>query len=417
VKLRMLVLAIALVIQVPAMAQSNAELTQIREQLLQLTQRVDRLEQENVALRNENATLKSPSAAMATAAPAAVKNADWPNRIVVKGDLRYRHEQTDDESLASERGRHLLRARASIEAKTTQSMLVGVGMSTTENGNPRGANQTLDGEFSRKSLDLDFAYFDWTLFEDVHAIGGKMKTPFFRPGQSLFFDNDVNPEGLAFTYDKGPWFGTAFGYWIDENVPVTNTTPTDADTMMFGGQFGVKLPVGASSLSVAAMYYDLAAAKGRRPFFNAASNGNTTIGTGTAAVLANDFRVAWLSAEFNTSLGGVPFQLWADVAQNQAAELDTAYMVGALLGKASNAKTWEAAIAYESLQKDALFAQHIDSDFAGGFSDSEGWIFRAGYAPIKNWSLNAAYFMARRNVDVGQPFDLDRLLIDFNVKY
>jgi Putative porin len=290
-------------------------------------------------------------------------------------------------------------------------------MSTTENGNPRGANQTLDNEFSRKSLDLDFAYFDWKMFGDVHVIGGKMKTPFFRPGQSLFYDNDVNPEGLAFTYTNGMWFGTAYGYWIDENVPVTNTTPTDADTMMFGGQFGLKLPVGASSLSLAAMYYDLAAAKGRRPFFNGSSNGNTTIGVGTAAVLANDFRVASLSAEFNAKLGKLPFQLWADVAQNQAAELDTAYMVGAMFGKAADARSWEAGFAYQVLEKDALFAQHIDSDFAGGVSDAAGWVFRAGYAPLKNWSINAAYFMARRNMDVGQEADYDRLLLDFNVKY
>jgi hypothetical protein len=233
----------------------------------------------------------------------------------------------------------------------------------------------------------------------------------------LFYDNDVNPEGLAFTYTNGMWFGTAYGYWIDENVPVTNTTPTDADTMMFGGQFGLKLPVGASSLSLAAMYYDLAAAKGRRPFFNGSSNGNTTIGVGTAAVLANDFRVASLSAELNAKLGKLPFQLWADVAQNQAAELDTAYMVGAMFGKAADARSWEAGFAYQVLEKDALFAQHIDSDFAGGVSDAAGWIFRAGYAPLKNWSINAAYFMARRNIDVGQEADYDRLLLDFNVKY
>jgi hypothetical protein len=92
-------------------------------------------------------------------------------------------------------------------------------------------------------------------------------------------------------------------------------------------------------------------------------------------------------------------------------------MVGASFGRAVDPKTWEAAIAYEVMEKDALFAQHIDSDFGGGFSDSAGWIFRLGYAPLKNWSINAAYFLARRNIDVGQEYDYDRLLLDFNVKY
>ena len=57
---------------------------------------------------------------------------------------------------------------------------------------------------------------------------------------------------------------------------------------------------------------------------------------------------------------------------------------------------------YQSIEKDALFAQLIDSDFAGGVSDTEGFVLRAGYAPVRNWVLNATYFLNKRNVDRGE---------------
>ena len=95
---------------------------------------------------------------------------------------------------------------------------------------------------------------------------------------------------------------------------------------------------------------------------------------------------------------------------------------GLRLGAASNYRTWELGAAYGVIEKDALFAQLIDSDFAGGVSDSEGWVVRAGYAPVRNWTLNATYFLNKLNRDVpnsvGQTdVDYDRLQLDFNVKF
>ncbi len=63
---------------------------------------------------------------------------------------------------------------------------------------------------------------------------------------------------------------------------------------------------------------------------------------------------------------------------------------------------------YQSLEKDALFAQLIDSDFAGGFSDNEGLVVRVGYAPVRNWVLNGTYFLNKRNVDVANAARPDR---------
>ncbi|HEY4369958.1 MAG TPA: putative porin [Steroidobacteraceae bacterium] len=421
-------------------ASSPDDLAQIRQQLQSLIQRVDKLEQENTALKSENENLKAQDdylkaetkglrkdAATASADIAKVKGADWAGRVTVKGDMRYRHEEISDDTLSgtqqtADRARDRVRARIAIEAKATDNIMVGVGMTTTEGGDPRSGNKSLTGTFNKKSLDLDLAYFDWKFASWGDLIGGKMKQPFFKPGGSTFFwDNDITPEGLAVTFDRGIWFGSAYGYWVTEISGAENTRT--ADTMLFGGQVGARIPVGTGTLTVAGNYYDLAAGQGRSPFFNANSNGNTTVVVGGNPVLLNDYRVAQLSGQFDTTLASWPLQIWADVAQNQAVDdLDTAWAAGVLFGKASNPKSWEFGFAYESLEKDALFGQLVDSDFGGGFTDVKGWVLRGAYAPVRNWTLNATYFINERNVDVANPagqtgVDYNRLQLDFNVKF
>jgi hypothetical protein len=432
-------------------AQTNSsELAEIREQLQALMRRVDKLEQENSSLKAENDTLKSQTdylraetkglrkhAAETSADIGKVKGTDWASRISIKGDLRYRHEQISDDTLAAsgssagfanaDRYRDRIRARLNVEAKATDNIVIGIGMATTEGGDPRSSNQSLDGSFSRKSLDLDLAYFDWRFAEWGRVLGGKMKQPFFKPGQSLFWDGDVNPEGLAFAFNHGIWFASAYNYWLDEVSGRENSITSDSQVA--GVQIGAKVPIGTSTLTLGAHYYDLSAAKGRNGLlFNGNANGNTTVTAGTATVLANDFEVAELFADFTTSLGSLPFQLWADVAQNQAVDkFDTAWAVGVKLGAASNYRTWEIGAAYERHEKDSLFGQFVDSDFGAGFTDTKGWVLRAAYVPVKNWTLNATYFINELNIDVPiaasttvpaqQNIDYDRLQLDFNVKF
>jgi hypothetical protein len=450
--------------QLPAGAQAASpnDLTEIREQLQGLMQRVDKLEQENQALKTENQELKTQGedlkaqgdylkaearglrkdAATASAAVGAVKGADWAGKVTVTGDVRYRYEAISDDTLnaappagvtAADRYRDRIRARLAVTAKATDNLTVGLGLTTAEANDPRSGNQSLSGVFSKKPIELDLAYFDWKFASWGNLIGGKMKQPFVKGGQNLFWDNDITPEGVAFQFNRGIWFGSAYNFWLNEISGAENTLTSD--TMMHGAQFGVKMPVGASTLTLAAHYYDLSAAQGRvpAPFYNANANGNTTIGTGATLALFNDYEVFDLLAQFDTMLGSLPLQLWAEAAQNQepdgfladgitANDLDTAWSAGLLFGRASNARTWELGAMYQTVEKDALFAQLIDSDFAAGVADNEGFVVRAGYAPVRNWVLNATYVVSKRNVDrangAGQTeVDYDRLQLDFNVKF
>jgi hypothetical protein len=430
--------------QLPAGAQAASpdDLAQIREQLQGLMQRVDRLEQENQALKSENEKLQSEGdylkaeakglrkdAAANSAAVSAVKGTDWASKVTVTGDVRYRYEAITDDTLNSsgvttaDRYRDRIRARLAATAKATDNLTVGIGLTTAEGQDPRSGNQSLSGVFTKKPIDLDLAYFDWKFASWGNLIGGKMKLPFVKGAQNLFWDNDITPEGVALQFNSGIWFGSVYNFWLNE-VSGAQTGLT-SDPMLHGAQIGVKMPVAGSTLTAALHYYDLSASQGRipGPFYNNSANGNTTIGSGTDIGLLNDYEVFDALVQWDTTFGSTPFQLWAEAAQNQDPDdLDTAWSVGTLFGRASNARTWEAGVMYQKLEKDALFAQLIDSDFAGGNSDNEGFAFRFGYAPVRNWVLNASYFLNKRNVDRANSadqteVDYDRLQLDFNVKF
>jgi uncharacterized protein (UPF0335 family) len=455
VKNLMIAAAVAVALsQMPAGAEAASpnDLAEIREQLQGLMNRVDRLEQENQALKSQNADLKAQGEALQaqgdylktetrglrkenaqqSAEADKVKGADWAGRVTLSGDIRYRYEYiADDTALnaagvtAADRTRDRIRARFNAVAKATDNINVGIGFATTEGGDPRSSNQSLTGVFNRKSLDLDLAYFDWKFASWGNLVGGKMRQPFVKGGQNLFWDNDVNPEGLAFVFNRGMWFGSAYNFWLNEVSGAENTQTSDP--MMHGLQIGARVPVGSATLTLAAHYYDLSSSQGRlagAPFFNGAANGNTTIGTAPNIGLAFDYEVIDALVQYETTIGSRPLQVWGEYANNQDPDdLNTAWSAGVLFGRASNPGTWEVGALYQVLEKDALFAQLIDSDFAGGLSDNEGWVLRFGYAPVRNWALNATYFLNKRNVDVAQnafnttEVDYDRLQLDFNVKF
>jgi opacity protein-like surface antigen len=453
--------------QLPAAAQAASpnDLAEIREQLQGLMQRVDKLEQENQALKSENQQLKSQGDqlqaqsdylkaetkglrkenAQQSADADKVKGTDWASKVTVTGDLRYRYEAISDDTLnaappagvtTADRYRERIRARLAVTAKATDNITLGLGLTSAEGGDPRSGNQSLTGVFNKKPIEIDLAYFDWKFATWGDLIGGKMKLPFVKGAQNLFWDNDITPEGVAFTFSRGIWFGSAYNFWLNE-VSGAETAVT-SDPMMHGAQIGLKLPVGASTLTFAAHYYDLSASQGRplpaAPFFAGNPNNNTVVGPAATAALLNDYEVFDVMAQLDATLGTLPLQVWIEAAQNQspsgfvppantvANDQDTAISAGFLLGRASNAKTWEFGAMYQKVEKDALFAQLIDSDFAGGFSDNEGYVVRAGFAPVRNWVLNATYFINQRNVErangAGQTeVDYNRLQLDFNVKF
>jgi hypothetical protein len=289
---------------------------------------------------------------------------------------------------------------------------------------------------------------------------GKMRYPWVRT-QSYFFDNDVNPEGLAAAWQQGAtgFFGSVFYAGLSERSSF-------ADSSMVGAQAGWRASASDGSRKLLALsYYDHGAVQGYNPFQGAGAGaaglgayGNTT--TTSAAVcrravyssagvvspcLANDYDIVELLGEYQFNVGPQPLTLYANLARNLKADfgvtsstpssnvpagLDTAYSFGFNYGRA-NANlpgSWEVGYLYQKVEKDALFGQWIDSDFAAGNTDGGGSAFRGAYQLSRNWRFNVTYMSNETNLDVpaaiivppgssGKGRGYDRLQVDLNWTY
>jgi hypothetical protein len=425
---------------------TKADVQAIEVRMQALVERLEKLEVANAQLQIHNAELESladrreaevdylkaqtrelrEEGAVAANEIAKVKGTDWASKIKLRGDLRYRHEYIGTERVvdgavedAADRNRQRIRARFGIDAKVTDNVK-GTLAFATGGDDPRSSNQTLGGVGSRKAIGLDMAFVDWRFMPGGNVVLGKQPNPIFRPGQSLFYDSDFNPEGIAVKFERGLIFGSAYGWWLTEQFNA-NPDGANADSRIVGLQAGLRFPLLGGESRLAAHYYECGLCQGQSPLYANNANGNTTlrVGTSTTNLLAYDYDIVELAAQVGMAVGSLPLTLWANYARNLAddVEYDTAYGVGVVLGKAGNPRTWEVGALYQSIDKDAVFAQWLDSDFGNGNTDADGWVVKAGFAPVKNFTVNATWFLNTLNKDVGTELDYDRLQLDLNYRF
>ncbi|HSN72388.1 MAG TPA: putative porin [Steroidobacteraceae bacterium] len=386
-------------------ASDADEIRELRAQIDLLNERLRALEQ-RAGLTEPTVSPAEPAPAVAAAEPEPAL--DWARGLSLGGDLRVRHEHLERDGLP-DRERQRVRARLAVNAEITETVDATVGFATGGD-DPRSANQTLGANFTRKSLGLDLAYFDWHPLEGLNVYGGKMKYVAFKPAMTTFIDGDLNPEGFAVAWQsESGLFATASSYWIEERA-------LTVDSMWWIGQLGWRGSIGDGiSLAAVASYHDFANVQGQKPFYLLQSFGNSTDADGA---LLYDYDIAKLAFEVGFGLGTLPVRLFGEYGQNVAVDdLDTAWSLGFLVGKASKPGSWEFGYLYGDTEKDALFAQVIESDFADGRTDSRGHALRAGYAIAKNWTANLQIYLNDLNVSGETTIGFDRLQLDLNFKY
>lgn len=391
----------------------NAEIEALKAQLAALTEKIEALE------KSQTQTKKTSEEAQATADRTADVVAQSRAALSFAGDLRYRNETFDVEYVDNNRNRDRVRARLNANFRVNDTITGGIGIATG-GPDPRSSNQTLTDQNSRKDFELDLGFVTWAPNADWRITAGKQRYSFTRTG-SLFYDGDVNPEGISANYAKGNFFAGVFYDWLAERaLSFSNvTTGTNTDSVMFGGQIGYRIPFSDSvRLTLAGTYMDFDGVQDYNPFFGGSSFGNTTRTTGCAraiaagtACLASDFDILEASADLTATVAGKPLRFFIDYATNTAAEinpvaqdeLDTAYAVGIQYGAAAAAKgTWDVGLLYQQIEKDSLFGQLLDSDFGDGNTDSQGFVIRGGYTVARNWTVNATLFLNELGNDVPQ---------------
>ena len=385
---------------VSAQGATPQEIAELRAQVAALMARLEALEAQSV---------ESRPAAPAVAAAPPVAAASWTDSLRFAGDFRYRHESIDDAAEAYH-ARHRIRARINATAEVADNMKVGFGLSTGGITNDSG-NQTLDGGFSYKPIDLDLAYFDWGINDDLNLLAGKMPNPFFRPGSyHLIYDSDIRPEGLALKYTSGDFFGNVSAFWVEERSSAS-------DSMLIGLQGGYRSALdNGARLTVGASYYDTSNAQGELPFFTPTDGqGNQLDANGRYLY---GFSEIELFGQLQFNVGSKPVTLFADLVKNQDAEaFDQGYAIGAEYGRTSAPGDWMIGYVYQDLEANAVIGAFTDSDFAGGTSDGSGHSILAGYVFPGGWNFGLRYILGERGEAAGELRDYNRLQADISMRY
>ena len=404
---RLLSFSLLLTFIYPCIALAADDLSDIRAEVLSLLKRVESLEAENQRLRND---VQATSNRVDTVAEVPKKKNGWTDTISVSGDLRARYESFDIDG-REDRERSRVRARIAVKARPSDNTEVAIGVATGGD-DPVSTNQTLGNGGSTKDVRLDIAYFKWHARPGLTLTGGKMKNPFFKPGDNgLLWDRDLRPEGMATTYSVNNLFVNSGLLFLESDTRRSNSR------IAYGFQTGYKGKIRASKLTAGISYFKLGA-EGQRAWYNDDFFGNTVTCEDADCVYANDFEELELFAELKTAVGRHPLTLFVDYVRNQdASDYDTAWALGLKLGKASHPRTWEFGYTYQDVEADSVLGLWSDSDFGGGDTGTKGHIFNGAWAPNKNWKVGFTYFVNETGLDLGGGDDYNRLQLDWAYKF
>jgi hypothetical protein len=246
---------------------------------------------------------------------------------------------------------------------------------------------------------------------------------------SYFVDKDINPEGAAVAFNYAPT-----GAFVNAALFDLVERGSAVDSTAVAWQVGMRGKLNDDTAYVlAAGEMKHHAVKNHAVIQSGSAGGffgNTTKTTGcvvgVATCLANEFAVRNALAEVSTVVADFPVTVFVDWAENaEAAKLNEALAYGVTLGKASLPGSWEVGVVTQKVEKDALFGQWIDSDYAAGNTDGDGYTLRGAYQVAKNWKLNVAYHMNETNNDVAAVVsgrnvldrDYKRLQLDLNYAF
>ena len=198
-------------------------------------------EQEAVSLQAEYTAMKAKPAAAAQPTartqPAPRKPA-WSERIKMAGDLRLRYEGFDQAGKfdGGRRDRMRLRLRFGLKAKVTERLHLGIGLRSGNPDDPVSDNQTLDGGFSKKELNIAEAFLDYRVSDTLSVIGGKFAPKKLWHVSDMQWDDDVVVEGamerFRFVGNGDAWKGLD----IDLYQYVLEESKTSSDAYLLGGQ-------------------------------------------------------------------------------------------------------------------------------------------------------------------------------------
>ena len=383
---------------------------------------------------------------------------DWIKNTKLTGDfrLRYAYNHVNDASSSDiQRGR--IRLRLGLESKINDKLTVAAGLATgigTPADNPynatsgtlsrdyaRSANQTLTSAFSKKPIQLDYAYIQYTPKTWVNLTGGVFKNPFWDPEGKFVWDDNIRPEGAAVVLNKS--FGSLDTFLNTGYLILDQNTGLHSAPMLYAFQPGAKYTLNEQfSLKGAVSFYNWSNVKGR--FLQGASyDTSANHAYGNSRDASNNLLYGFNNVIPQIELGvkhplralnldsiglgflDVPyFSLFSEYILNTEVpgnKNDNGYVAGFKFGSATIDKwgDWQFQYDYRKIEKDAIPDILPDADFynsvSGGTTGVHGHRGQILFGLSKN---NWLAFNVYRTQAMDTPHQQEvTFYADWNVKF
>ena len=342
----------------------------------------------------------------------------WVQNTKIKGDVRlryqYKHEKaSNDYRKDTNVGR--LRVRLGLESKINDKLLVGVGIATNSDGDPRSTNITFGdkngGYSSKMDIKLDYGYAKYSPLPWLKLVGGKMLlTDVLWEPTDLIWDTDITPEGAVIGFNKS--LNSKTKVFLNTGVLIqTADTATDADPLMgYLIQPGVDYTINDNlSLRGAFTFYNLSNVKDTAfPTASWYKSSNSKVGTkwqynynmfnpAVEFSIKEPFKALELNVE--------NLKFFGEYVNNLAApKKNTGFSFGFQFGNEKIEKwgDWQVKYIYAMLEKDAVIDVLPDSDRYGGKTGMRSHEGIINFGLGKNTSLGLDVYRSW-NINRGAP--------------
>ena len=371
----------------------------------------------------------------------------WINKFTPFGDMRLRQEGFYDQPTPTNtngkgpavtaRNRTRIRYRLGLQYVYSDELSVTGRLASGNPNDPISTNQTLTGNFTPFSINLDWAYMTFTpgntfgIRPGLFSIsGGKFPNPMFRVGE-MVWDDDLSPEGFSemWQFLDRPYGPLDQVKLYTEQWSFNEVSTGGHDGWMFGGQVNPTMHAGpflveggigqfwwnnVNSIAVATSKNSTSFNAAGQPIANSSFNSSlvntnlvTTqtiqpppVGGKTPASFTsitgfqsgfNESNVT-LAATLPNAAGTMPLRFFFDYVYNWMAPNDDAHgvMGGFKLGAPKVRGDWAGILSYEYLMQEAALSTFTWSDFGvNGGTNEKGPVVELDYQLLDPLTLAA----------------------------
>ncbi|MFQ5652805.1 MAG: putative porin [bacterium] len=333
-------------------------------------------------------------------------------KLKFAGDLRLRFEKDYEVSGKEDRDRARYRFRFGLVHKRGDHIEIGARLASGSLTDQQSPHQTFGDDFGKKNFYMDRAYFKYSWKSGWFWIG-KNSFPFWKQNE-LFWDDDVNPEGVSASYSAKDFAGPGSKLTLTGGEYIIDNFNDLLESSVVAGQVSVNKKTGAVNFTAAAGLF----------FFN--NNNGDTLSFNALNNMDHNILVVSAQVKFDVS-PSLPVTVGADYMKNledpAVAGFDDetrGFVAQVSLGKLKAPGDWLFGAYYARIEKFAVVPNFAQDDwwrFGSGHTDSsdlKGFELRAAVQIGKKMNLVARHYVTEM---IKGSKEANRFRLDLNVKY